>query len=120
MATDKDIVLVRGEGAATHRVQFWASTVDAFLQDFLAKAKANDRLGLIVAASRLAQLGAAMAQEYMASVNEFCESSTELKVAQQQCSMVVKMVNDNGERVIAMRTGDSALEAATKLDPSQN
>lgn len=113
--------LAKYEGAAMHRTRFWASTADAFLQDFLAKAKANDRLGLIVAAARLAQLANSMEQEYTASVHEFIESSTECKVAQQQCTMVVKMVNTNGEQCIAMRAGEKALEPTEeKLDNSKN
>ncbi len=98
---------------AEKRVQFWASTMDAFLQDFMDKAKANDTLGTIVASARLAQLGAAISDEYQANCRALVESETELKVAQQACSLVVKMCNDNGRVVIAMR---DAVELRTAVD----
>lgn len=91
--------------AAKTRVEFWASTVDAFLQDFIEKAASNDRLGTLVACARLAQLGAAISDEYKASCGELCDSPTELKVAQQACGLVVDMVNRNGELCEKLREG---------------
>lgn len=94
----KEMKLLYDVSIVKKRAEFWASSVDAFLQDFLDKATKNDRLGAIVACARLAQLGSAISQEYRANCGNLVNSPTELKVAQQACSLVVEMVNRNGEQ----------------------
>jgi hypothetical protein len=79
-------------------VEFFASTLDAFLQDFVEKANSDDRLGALVACSRLAQLGSVIRDEYMENVYSLAESATEMRVAQQAAHLVVEMVNRNGEQ----------------------
>ena len=105
MAAEEVTQLDFAAGAAKKRVEFWASTMDAFLQDFLEKASADDRLGTIVASARLAQLGAALSEEYEITVNELTDSPTEAKVAQQACEHVVKLCNGNSDACIALRDG---------------
>ncbi len=115
---DSEVAIIRDPAVLMTRVEFWASTMDAFLQDFLEKANSNDRLGTIVACARLAQLGHAIAQEYKANFGNLCDSDTELKVAQQACNMVVDLVNKNGEQCGLLKEG--APVAPTNLDKSQN
>jgi hypothetical protein len=95
--SDKEKDLWVHENAAKKRIEFFASSLDAFLQDFLEKAVADDRLGCILAAARLAQLGGAIQQEYLANCKGLMESDTELVMAQRAAEQVVKMVNRNGE-----------------------
>ncbi len=102
---DKEVrELEYAEVAAKKRVEFWASTVDAFLQEFLEKAKVDDRLGTIVAAARLAQIGSAISEEYIASLKSLVDSDTELKVAQQAAAQVVTLVNKNTEACVKLRS----------------
>ena len=83
---------------AEERVSFWASSVDAFFQEFIAMARNDDRLGTIVASARLAQLGQCLKEEYQETASELCESDTELRAAQQAARLVTKMANDNAEQ----------------------
>ena len=98
MATEevKEEALMYDPAVVRKRVEFWASTMDALLQDFLEKATKNDRLGTIVASARLAQLGSVISQEYKANCSNLIDSDTELKVGQQACAGVIEMVNRNG------------------------
>ncbi len=92
-----DMRLPKEAAAVRNRVEFWASTMDAFLQDFMRSAVSNDRLGTVIACARLAQLGDALSQEYRGNVLGLVDSDTELKVAQQACRLVVDLVNRNGD-----------------------
>lgn len=124
MADEKDVKDARiasdPDGSiARHRIEFWCSSADAFFQEALKAMATHDRLGTIVAAARLAQLGSAIRQEYLQTVQYFVESDTEHRVAEQQAAMVCKMVNDNGEQCHAMGKGTAAL-AAAEPDLSSN
>jgi hypothetical protein len=109
---------------ATKRIEFFASTMDAFLQDFLEKAVADDKLGTIVASARLAQLGQAISDEYIANIEALVSSDTELKVAQQAASLTIAMVNKNGEQCNALQpeatTGPAAEPVSVETDKSLN
>ena len=85
----------------TDRVAFWASSLDAMLQAFVSAVNAGDKLGTIVSAARLAQLGGCLGSEYEAICNGFIDSATEQKVAEQQAAMVVRMVEKNGEDLVS-------------------
>ncbi len=120
MATDKEVKDSGLFNAAIvrKRVEFFASTMDAFLQDFRAKAEANDRLGSIVACARLAQLAGGMSQEYQAFTGALIDSPTEQKVGQQACELVVDLINKNGvECGLLKNDGPDTVPA---LDRSQN
>lgn len=95
MATEEVKKILINEEVTVKRVEFFASTLDAFFQDFLEKSKANDRLGSIVACARLAQLAHGMYEEYAANTAAIIDSDTEVKVAQQACTLVGKMMDDN-------------------------
>ncbi len=90
------------EAAAQKRLEFWASCLDAFFQDFLEKARDGDRLGTMVASARIAQLGTALGEEYEANCNALCDSATESKVAGQAAKLVVDMVNNNASECKAL------------------
>ncbi len=127
MASEKGVTEIRGSkvGAAViakvahHRVQFWASCMDAFLQEYLKAAEENDALGVIVASARLAQLASTMGTEYKKTVEHACSSQTELRCAKQQTEMVVRMINDNGDQCVAIAQGEAAL-AAEEPEPDRS
>ena len=124
MADKKDVAPgVVFEKAARLRVEFWASTIDAFFQDFLDKAGDNDKLGTIVAAARLAQLGECISREYEANCGGLCESKTEVKAAQQAAVLVNEMCEKNAERcqsLIPAQEADGALLLTGTGDRSLN
>lgn len=98
---DKEVTetfLVNPE-ATLERTKFYASSLDAFMQDFLEKAMGNDRLGTIVAAARVAQMATAVAQENLRYCVGLIQSATEQKAAQQAAVLVVDMVNANARVV---------------------
>jgi len=92
---------------SSKRTEYFASCTDGFLHDFYKAALANDKLGTIVAAARLAQLGAALSGEYQGVVADLVASPTEQRVAQQQCTMVVQMLNANAEQCMLIVDEDS-------------
>jgi hypothetical protein len=106
---EREKVLSFSRGVAQARVAFWASTIDAFLQDFLEKAEKDDELGTIVACARLAQLGAAISDEYTANCAALVSSDTEQKVAQQACGLVVELVNRNAETLLGRKSPEPVL-----------
>ena len=98
MATKESVMLVNPE-ATKKRVEFFASSLDAFLQDFLEKANESDHLGALVAAARVAQMAGALSQEYLAIARRLAQSETEVRAAQQATKLVCDMVNRNGEQI---------------------
>ncbi len=110
MASDK-VKDDRYEKALRSRVEFWASTMDAFLQEYVSKCVGGDGLGTIVATARLAQLGACIGEEFQSICNALISSDTENKVANQGAVLTLKMVNDNGESIYLMKNGESAPDA---------
>jgi hypothetical protein len=91
------------EASARKRIEFLVTASRAFLEDFLTKALANDSLGTIVAAARVAQLGAIMCAEYETCANGLVESATEQKVANQAAAAVVTLANKNAEACAKLR-----------------
>ena len=85
------------EEVVKKRIEFFCSSLDAFFQDFIKHATADDRLGSIVAAARICQIASCISEEYQGIVENLAESPTELKAANQALDMVVDMVNRNGE-----------------------
>jgi len=118
MANEKVITNYVGfaEKRSIKRTEFFASSMDAFLQDFNRAAGSNDALGSIVAAARIAQLSQAISDEFCGIISELVVSPTEQKVAQQQCSMVVDMLNKNAEQ--CMLIGADAKAGDTDKGPS--
>jgi hypothetical protein len=85
------------EAAAKKRAEFLASCIDSFLQDFLDRGAANDRLGTIIAASRLAQMGQVLVEEFQANANQLIEGTTDVVAATRAAKIVLDMVNKNGD-----------------------
>ena len=93
--------------AVDKRVRYLASMGSAFLTDFLAKTKANDRLGILIAAARLAQFGACVEEEYLYICNNLIDGPTETKAANQAAAKVVEMVNKNGDECASVIHGNA-------------
>src|SRR6187401_2765413 len=93
---------VKSEEGSRKRVEYLASLADAFLQDFLKTATEDDRLGSIVAAARLAQLGAILCEEFEANCNVLIDGPTEQKVANQAAELVVDLANVNARECRAI------------------
>jgi hypothetical protein len=113
LASEKELKKIE---SSKKRIEFLASCADKFMQDFLAKALADDRLGSIVACARLAQLGAVLCAEYEANCNSLIDSETEKKVADQATEAVVRMVNKNAEECIAMLDDTKIVSPAGPLN----
>ncbi len=111
-------VAVRDGEILRRRVEFFASTLDALLQDYLEKACANDRLGFIVACARLSQVSHSLYTEAKANCEGLIDSATEMKVATQAAQHAVDLVNRNGEQCGLAK--ETAPEAAPAKDRSQN
>ncbi len=93
---------VKYRAALKKRVEFFASSLDAFLQDFTEKSCDGDKLGSIVAAARLAQLGMAIMDEYGDISAGLIESNTEFKASAQAAERVATMTEKNGDECYAM------------------
>jgi hypothetical protein len=70
------------------KVELWASTLDALLQEMVAKTKANDTLGAAVAAARLAQYGTMCDQYFRAIAEGLAASETDLKALNQGMRLI--------------------------------
>ncbi len=117
MATKEIVAEVRlMEAAADKRIRFLASSLDAFFQEFLEKAREGDRLGTMVAAARIAQLGTAIGEEYEANTNALCDSPTESRVADQAAKLVLDMVNRNADECRALMGKTVEAEAVPDTD----
>lgn len=95
-------------------VEMWASMTDAFLQEWLAKAAAADRLGSVIASIKLAQLGRMIELYFKDMGKEFIQSPTELKAARQAVEQVHAQV---AARVAAFHGGEPV---SPEKNPSLN
>lgn len=72
-------------------VAFWASAVDAFLQDFLMMAERNDRMGCAVAAARMSQAASYMSEDFHHLANNLAHSDKEEEILNESAKAVVDM-----------------------------
>ncbi len=93
-------------------VEVWASTIDAFLQEFITKGRANDRLGCTIACARISQAGRMMSEDFLAVAKSFIESETELKAAANAATQTITMI-DGQLKAIKAGLSVSAARAAT-------
>lgn len=99
------------------RIRFFSSSMEAFLQDFIEKTDDDDRLGSVVAAARIAQLGSVIEDEFSNLVSALAESKTEMKAAQQACNLVVTLVNKNAALTLGEPEGSAPEQPDSEDSP---
>ena len=101
---------------ATKMVEVWASTVDALLQKWLEKGKANDRLGLALTSYQLAQVALMMMRYFQEVGEQFIDGQTEAKAAAQAVDQADTMIR----RAMKAAGIGSSEQASVETDPSLN
>jgi len=75
-------------------VELFASTADAFLQEFKDALDSNDRKAVIVASARLSQFGSTMSAFFLGGTQAACKSTDDIATANSVCKQTYKMVHD--------------------------
>ena len=69
------------EARAEKMIRVFASSIDAALQEWLAKGRDDDRLGTVISSMRVAQAGAMMSQYFQDIAERFIHGPTEIRAA---------------------------------------
>lgn len=116
-----DDILLDPHNLAGQTVEFWASSIDALLQDFLIAVASGDRMATILASARVAQLSGNMSDWFKEGTTGLCKSRDEVLEANKVCAQVADMAkarmskiydgingedDDDGEDPETVRTPD--------------
>ncbi len=94
---------------ARRAMEVWASTYDAFFQDFMEKGLANDALGSAIAAARIAQLSSYCMAEFHAMAELLVDGNTAIRACNEAAMAVIAMVDKQLKAIYPDRfSGDSA------------
>lgn len=82
------------KGITPKLVTFWASMMDCFLQDFQKAVAERDGNGVMLAASKLEQAGAAMQQWFAMVCESSIETDEQAEAANAASDAVCKVIED--------------------------
>ncbi len=102
-------------------VEFWASSVDALLQEFIAAVLDGDRMKVVLAGARVAQLAASMADWFKEGTVGLVITKKEMGDAQAACAQVAKMASGQLNRIYKLKVdADEEPKLTAKPDRALN
>ncbi len=104
--------------SVTARITWLCSNLDAYFQDFISKTAANDRLGVAIAAVRIAQLSSAIKTEYKTAAEVLVDSKTEMDIVNKAARLVVNQIVANAQECADMSKREAGTPA--EADRSKN
>lgn len=94
-------------------IELWASTADAFLQDFKKALEDNDLEGIIVASARLSQFGSTLSAFFLGGTQAACNRRPDhVGVANKACKQTYDMIHSRLD-AIAGKTVTEPAELST-------